>query len=752
MLDAVARIRSAIGDKALGSLSKAEKSAVLVQLQTLTENASKRMLKYLPNLQAALRRRVTSLPNDKIDMTLVQHLLPDIMRANPNASQDQIIEAVKNKLADTLVEAHKYADEQITSDPQGEALKTEILRKDFVRKNPAPVGWQETTRRTLSKKGEPGVSYSYSPAWLVYAKNAFKTAGKKWTNAEIDAWVKDLSDDDFAADIHAFFLPKFLKDIDLRFEKGNVKGGYDYSNLYAFAMNFKNIIPKQYAERLEEEIMHSPKMSGFYDQINEDKSLTPEQKKQLSLSVVRKQSLAMWNHVDNFLNSGHFPKETHIYRSTQSDMNDPTIWQKQLFNEREAYENKIIDSMFKKDTDANRNARSVIKVLMARRRQAFKQGEQQQFKMISEFIKERLTRPGPRGGKSPAEGKLHEPTGTTLKTARGDYKLDRVIHAEPMATMFKSAADIQAYRDYQAKDRVLRDRYEELSKIRDEKFNETLKNLRDAKKEAAYKAAKAAYNAAWDELQAHQESTAPDVKYMGLSPEAKHGPGGVVFEDDNKRTTVYLKGPFMDAYHHATNPIGSFGSKLYGQNISSHVDELRDLLTRFDQKLGHYTPDVKTGLKRLFIEAYRNAGPTGVNVIRAGEKEATAQETYAEEWTHGWQRYLAERRTGKITPDAVLGFLDAEGFQRLHIKTPKAMKDFLDTHYASRHPIVKVLEATAKLITQPPEKFGVSQNEADDFIFETFKEVHRVHGADAFEHLTDAIGVAKALRDAYRGK
>jgi len=42
---------------------------------------------------------------------------------------------------------------------------------------------------------------------------------------------------------------------------------------------------------------------------------------------------AIYNHVDNFLGSGRWPKEVNIFRSSQANMWKPTKWQRQLLLE-----------------------------------------------------------------------------------------------------------------------------------------------------------------------------------------------------------------------------------------------------------------------------------------------------------------------------------------------------------------------------------------------------------------------------------
>jgi hypothetical protein len=167
-----------------------------------------------------------------------------------------------------------------------------------------------------------------------------------------------------------------LKAGNIKFESGKTAEGPDHSNLFAFAWNYRDSMPKEYATRLEELYADAPKMSRFFQQ-------TP---KKDQAQLMRRISLAMWNHVDNFLGSGRFPRESNIFRSTQSDLMNPTVWQKELFDERVAAEQKIIDKMYAKDTPENRRASQTMKALFLARKRAFRAGDQEALRETSSAV------------------------------------------------------------------------------------------------------------------------------------------------------------------------------------------------------------------------------------------------------------------------------------------------------------------------------------------------------------------------------
>lgn len=390
-LDSVARLRGGLAGDKLTELSFDQKASLLARLVALDGKAAGRMTKNVAVLQEALRQRYTSMDPAKLDKNVLSMLAKQVAPTLPQgASAQDILKASQAKWADYVVEAQKYAEEELTNDPFGEAKKAQLKKATALRENPLkPISYTQRTRRTVNKAGEPAVSYSINPEWKVYAKNALKQKGKDWSTDDIRQWLDDLDEDDFATDLHAFFLPKFMKEGDMHFESGSVTGGKDHSNLYAFMWNFKDQMPKEYQEKLSEYYMHSPKMGRFFDQIRASKAPVEEKQRQ-EMYLMRKISLAMWNHVDNFLASGRFPKESNIFRSTQSDLMNPTVWQKELFQERVEHEIQIIDKMYKRNTPPNAAAKNVLKAMFKSRFEAFKLDEQAKLKFLNESIASKL--------------------------------------------------------------------------------------------------------------------------------------------------------------------------------------------------------------------------------------------------------------------------------------------------------------------------------------------------------------------------
>ena len=377
MLAAAIRLRTELAGVKLSEATPQTKARILANLTARSTTAAGRLTKNVAVLQEALYHRFTSLDPSTLNARVMQMLIKQVAPGmGEGAASKQLVAAAQDKWAQLVVEAGKDAETELTTDLVDKAWKAEQAKRAAMRDVPATEAVQSRTRRWKTPGGTSGVSYSFAPQWTVYAKNALKSRGKQWNSTEIAKWVNALDEDDFAADLHAYFLPEFLKAGNIRFEHGNTAEGPDHSNLYAFAWNYKDSMPKEYAARLEELYADAPKMSRFFQQ-------TP---KKDQAQLMRRISLAMWNHVDNFLGSGRFPRESNIFRSTQSDLMNPTVWQKDLFEERVEKEQKIIDKMYARDTPENRRASQTIKALFLARKRAFKAGNQDALRETSGAI------------------------------------------------------------------------------------------------------------------------------------------------------------------------------------------------------------------------------------------------------------------------------------------------------------------------------------------------------------------------------
>ena len=208
--------------------------------------------------------------------------------------------------------------------------------------------------------------------WKSYLKN--KTGKSRWTPSDVKKYVGSLDKEKFLAEVKQFFYPKELKDADIYFEHEDSREGDTHPNFLAFMYNFSDSMPKAYAERLSDELEDTVKWENNFN----PKVDTEVQK--------RYYAEAMYNHVNDFLQSGRFPKEANIFRSTLPDLRNPTIHQKELHMEAIENEKGIVRYMFAKKP-AERDAALVsLKILQNKRLSAFRKGQQTTRRELTEQI------------------------------------------------------------------------------------------------------------------------------------------------------------------------------------------------------------------------------------------------------------------------------------------------------------------------------------------------------------------------------
>jgi hypothetical protein len=174
--------------------------------------------------------------------------------------------------------------------------------------------------------------------WRVAKNNAAKALGGSNTPRFWQKYVDELvgnNDDDisaakaFAEDLKKYFNP--LKDYGLQFEKANTQGG-DYTNFLAFMYSYKDKLPMPVANKLEEILMNSPKMSELLGS-------------KPTIEKIEEFGQAIQNHVDIFIRSDWYKKfgQSNIFRSTQpgiKGLDSLSKWQRDL---------KLLESAHKND-------------------------------------------------------------------------------------------------------------------------------------------------------------------------------------------------------------------------------------------------------------------------------------------------------------------------------------------------------------------------------------------------------------------
>ena len=135
--------------------------------------------------------------------------------------------------------------------------------------------------------------------------------------------------------------PKALKDKGLYFEHEHTREGKQNPNFLAFMLNYADQMPAPMAKKLSTELEESLKFEKNF----KGSKVTDSQKWHYALQ--------MYNHVDTFLNSTAFMKrgELNVFRSTQSDLLNPTMYQVQLLGEMHMENSRLLNEMFPKMRD-----------------------------------------------------------------------------------------------------------------------------------------------------------------------------------------------------------------------------------------------------------------------------------------------------------------------------------------------------------------------------------------------------------------
>jgi hypothetical protein len=106
-------------------------------------------------------------------------------------------------------------------------------------------------------------------------------------------------------------------------------------NFLAFMHNYISQMPREFGEELESRLTDTMKAQAYM----KGRAATEPQ-----LTYYAK---SMYNHVDNFLGSGRWPKEHNIFRSSNDNIFETTPWQRELLIERGLNEVKQLKSAFR---------------------------------------------------------------------------------------------------------------------------------------------------------------------------------------------------------------------------------------------------------------------------------------------------------------------------------------------------------------------------------------------------------------------
>jgi GNAT superfamily N-acetyltransferase len=188
-----------------------------------------------------------------------------------------------------------------------------------------------------------------------------------------------------------------------------------------------------------------------------------------------------------------------------------------------------------------------------------------------------------------------------------------------------------------------------------------------------------------------------------------------------------------DAWHSLMSALypGEDAAETHGMNLpaNEHLEAFAN-----DPQLAAANPQFGE-VQKLLSEAHKNAGDGGVAI---GKKRGSLQSNVnvmREELNHTWQRSLAN---GDVNQH-----LDPKALTDLYHAIPSGMYEHLvENGYSGHNSPEMVTEAAAKLMDGRPERFGVDEDDAVDFLDRYFNSVTDKHGANALQELHHVRGIA----------
>jgi hypothetical protein len=260
-----------------------------------------------------------------------------------SVTPDQIEKMVDAEYTKAQAKGAARAEAHRISDPVGEAQDVaEVRTKQLEGARKSGQETKGSSKSTIYGLKE-GASASHNTQHIAY----LKSQGVE-TAAERQKWYKDLDSTDFEKELEEYFYPKDLKDAGIYFEHEGPSGKDPWKagdklnpNFLAFMYNYKDQMPKETAEHLEQELQDALKYKGPFKGFR----ATDQQMYHFALQ--------MYNHVDQFVGSTSFLKkgERNIFRSTAPDLLNPTKYQKELLNEVHVENIKNIKEMFEPGKD-----------------------------------------------------------------------------------------------------------------------------------------------------------------------------------------------------------------------------------------------------------------------------------------------------------------------------------------------------------------------------------------------------------------
>lgn len=359
VLSAAKYIRTLLGDKKLSDLDEHETDLLHEKLEQLVKDASVSTNEHVEGLQgqtAASAAGEAHKPGSKITLDFYRekaHTELEQSGASKLVTPQQIEARAQQMYAEANVKAGQRAEAKLKSKPVDEANNIARKRQDKIQ-----LGQESEKPSTSTVAGRTKGRYNFGlPAKASAKHNAsyityLKGKVPSLEPGELTKFYQDMEPKDFAKDLEDHFYPQDLKNAGVYFESEKTREGWNNPNFFGFMLNYKDQMPKELGQELARRIEDSPKFEQSFKKYNSNKKPTEDQ--------IWHFALQMYNHVDDFLSAtSHVRKgQTNVFRTSYSDLLNPTVYQKQLLKERSDEEVKNIRTMFRGSSKAKKQALS----------------------------------------------------------------------------------------------------------------------------------------------------------------------------------------------------------------------------------------------------------------------------------------------------------------------------------------------------------------------------------------------------------
>jgi hypothetical protein len=278
---------------------------------------------------------------------------------------EELDEAAKKNYIDYIRKATQESSKRLKAQPEATAAKILKDHRAEIRESQTSAK-VEPFYKQQTRRGKDYAWFWIAPNYKVELTNRAKSAGVSTNinSKEFSQWLHEhyegMEAGDFAQDIEDHFYPQALKDAGIYFEHQSAgKAGPEFPNFLAFMHNYKDQMPKEMAKELEERLIETDK----FQQAFRSGAKTQD--------ILDFYSKGMYNHVDDFLGSGHWPKETNIFRSTFDFVRGTTKYQKELLKEKMQQEKTQLRDSLAEHPEAQTAALKALKQLQVKRMEAF---------------------------------------------------------------------------------------------------------------------------------------------------------------------------------------------------------------------------------------------------------------------------------------------------------------------------------------------------------------------------------------------